>query len=68
MFVVYINFLYNKNKYYYYTSSCITQYTISCMKEMFVVIIYSHYTSSRIIRNTLSCITEMFVVIIYSLI
>ena len=32
-------FLLMKNKYCYYTSSCMTRYTLSCTRKIFVVII-----------------------------
>ena len=39
-----------KNK-YYYTSACIMKYTVSCIREMFVVIMYSLYNNIVIIHH-----------------
>ena len=61
-----------RNKYFYYISSRIRRYTLSCITKLFVAIIhllnnnnkYFYYTSSRIRQYTLSCIIKIFVVII----
>ena len=69
MFVVIISSYIIRNKYSYYTFSCITEIFICYYISSYIITNkYCHYTSSCIMRNTLSCMIEMFVVIIYLLI
>ena len=57
-----------RNKYYYYTSSCIMRNTFSLYIFLLKRNKYCYYTPSCIMRNTLSCIREINIVIIHLLV